>query len=105
MSSRRHPSDASSLRPLGSLYDSMDHDKLGLSSQFSMVQQDTNALMSEIGEFLGTLCDGASSPSSSDTFISSFFAGFRDLQQRCQEQTLTVAVLALTKSGVRPFSF
>ena len=98
-SSRRPASDAPSLRPLSSLYDSMDDD-MGLSSKFALVQQDTNALMSEIGEFLGTLCDGSSSPSSSDTFISSFFAGFRDLQQRCQEQTLTVAVLALTKSGV-----
>ncbi|DBA78877.1 hypothetical protein WJX77_008617 [Trebouxia sp. C0004] len=69
------------------------------------LRTETLSIFEKVGAFLADLCDGsgthqdAAEASSLDSNLGSFYETFSRLQARHGDQTLTVAVLALTKSG------
>lgn len=69
------------------------------------LRTETLSIFEKVGSFLADLCDGsgthqgAAETSSLDSNLGSFYETFSRLQARHGDQTLTVAVLALTKSG------
>lgn len=69
---------------------------------------DTEQLLDSLGELLTTLLEGPSGDADDghsliDEHLRSFFHAYYELRTRHQQQTLSVAVLALTKSGEPPF--
>ena len=77
------------------------------------LRTETLSIFEKVGSFLADLCDGsgthqgAAECSSLDSNLGSFYETFSRLQARHGDQTLTVAVLALTKSGrfIQPFAY
>ncbi len=69
------------------------------------LRTETLSIFEKVGSFLADLCDGSgrhqdtAEASSLDSNLGSFYETFSRLQARHGDQTLTVAVLALTKSG------
>lgn len=67
----------------------------------------TGQLLDSLGDLLTTLLEGPSGDADEcghsliDEHLKGFFHGFYQLRSREEAQTLTVAVLALTKSGVQ----
>lgn len=65
----------------------------------------TGKLLDSLGELLTTLLEGPSGDADEcghsliDEHLKSFFHGFYELRSREEAQSLTVALLALTKSG------
>lgn len=75
-------------------------------SKYTELQAETSSTFEKIGKFLAGLCEGSgayenvSGDFGVDSSIGSFFETFSNLKARHGDQNLTVAVLALTKSGM-----
>ncbi|DBA79310.1 TPA: hypothetical protein ACH3X2_007789 [Trebouxia sp. C0005] len=74
-------------------------------ARYMDLRTETTSLFEKVGEFLADLCDGsgahqdAAEASRLDSSLGSFHESFSRLQARYGDESLTVAVLALTKSG------
>lgn len=74
-------------------------------ARYRKLRAETSSTLEKIGRFLADLCEGSSTPHdasagpSLDSNLGSFYETFSSLQARHGDQNLTVAVLALTKSG------
>ena len=73
-------------------------------ARYTELRADSAAVFGKIGSFLADLCEGSQlhtnlAEVSVDTKLGSFHETFSSLQARHVDQNLTVAVLALTKSG------
>jgi len=78
---------------------------MGSAVRYMDLRMETSSIFEKVGSFLADLCDGSGThqdtaeASSLDSNLGSFYETFSRLQARHGDQTLTVAVLALTKSG------
>ncbi len=69
------------------------------------LRTESSSIFEKVGSFLADICDGSGThqdnaeASSLDNNLGSFYETFSRLQARHGDQALTVAVLALTKSG------
>lgn len=80
----------------------MSHNAL---SEYQQLQEETSKLLGCVGESLIDLCQGPPSEEHAaayvaiDEQIQKFFTAYYDLRKRHELSKLSVAVLALTKSG------
>ena len=78
---------------------------MGSAVRYMDLRMETSSIFEKVGSFLADLCEGSEThqdsaeASSLDSNLGSFYETFSRLQARHGDQTLTVAVLALTKSG------
>ena len=73
-------------------------------ASYTELRAQSSAVFARIGSFLADLCEGShpyisTAETSVDTNLGSFHDTFSSLQARHVDENLTVAVLALTKSG------
>ena len=73
-------------------------------ASYTELRVQSSAVFAKIGSFLADLCEGShpyisTAETSVDTNLGSFHDTFSSLQARHVDENLTVAVLALTKSG------
>ena len=76
-------------------------------AKYAELRAETSSAFDQLGLFLADLCEGSEAHQDSssqlgpslDTNLGSFYETFTALQARHADQNLTVAVLALTKSG------
>ena len=77
-------------------------------ARYMELRAETTTAFDKIGHFLADLCEGsaahsdAAEDSNLDSNLGSFYETFSRLKARHGDQNLTVAVLALTKSGTFP---
>lgn len=76
-------------------------------ARYAELRAETSAAFDQLGSFLADLCEGSEAHQDSsghegpnlDTNLGNFYETFTALKARHADQNLTVAVLALTKSG------
>lgn len=76
-------------------------------AKYAELRAETSSAFDQLGLFLADLCEGSEAHQDSssqqgpslDTSLGNFYETFTALQARHADQNLTVAVLALTKSG------
>ena len=76
---------------------------MDLATRYSELQAETTSILDTIGRLLADLCEGSGAQHGAseglDINLGSFYETFSSLKARHSDQNLTVAVLALTKSG------
>lgn len=76
-------------------------------AKYAELRRETSSAFDKLGLFLADLCEGSDAHDTSsekpnlDSRLGSFYQTFTALKTRHADQNLTVAVLALTKSGKR----
>lgn len=76
--------------------------------EYKQLKAETGALLSSVGESLGDFCQAPPSQESTEAYklideqIQKYYTVYYELKDRLEHSKLSVAVLALTKSGKTP---